>query len=332
MAVDCDASQGGIQTDCTYAPGSTFNIEVHVTDLPAGGYFIIQAKLGWTEGVVNYVPAAAGDEALWGPCTIAASTNNWTETGVPSLLIACAPLPQLDPGDTTLGAVFTFEFTCKGTPEAASPPAGLDPDQSALDLISGINEPEPSQGGTFFGDSGLQELDPALTGATVTCGEVPPTDTPTAPDPTATPLPDTGVFLSSGDTVIAVGESTVLTFTVKDDSGNTVEGADCTFSILGPDGTDATLSSATGTTDANGDVSVTLTAGTTAETVQVEADCGEFGSFVQDVTVSPTLPLTGAGLEAGGGLSVGLWAMIGALLVAAAAGLTVFGWRSTRAQ
>ena len=64
----------------------------------------------------------------------------------------------------------------------------------------------------------------------------------------------------------------------------------------------------------------------------MEADCGEFGSFVQDVTVSPALPETGAGLEAGGGLSVGLWAMIGALLVAAAAGMTVFGWRSTRAQ
>ena len=129
-----------------------------------------------------------------------------------------------------------------------------------------------------------------------------------------------------------MGEDTELTFTVKDTDGNTVEGVDCTFSIVGPAGTDATLSSATGTTDANGDVSVTLPAGTTAETVQVQADCGDFGSFVQDVTVSPALPVTGAALAADGGFSVSLWAMIGALLVATAAGLTVFGWRSTRAR
>ena len=126
-----------------------------------------------------------------------------------------------------------------------------------------------------------------------------------------------------------MGESTELTFTVVDDLGNTVgAGEVCNFSVVG----DATLSSATGTTDANGDVSVTLTAGTTAETVQVTADCGDFGSFVQDVTVSPALPTTGAALGADGGFSVNLWAMIGSLLLTAAAGLTVFGWRSTRAR
>ena len=38
MAVDCDASQSGIQTACTYAPGSSFNIEIHITQAPAGGY------------------------------------------------------------------------------------------------------------------------------------------------------------------------------------------------------------------------------------------------------------------------------------------------------
>ena len=335
MAVDCDTTQGGVQTDCTYAPGSTFQVDVHVTDPPAVGYAIFQVKLGWTEGVVNYLPAASpADEALWSNCTIAASVNNWTDQDppVPSVLLGCAPFPPLTEGDTFTGAIVTFEFQCKSAPAALSPPAGLDPDQSVLELLSSTNEGEPSQGGTTFGDTFLTPIDPALTGATVTCGEVPPTDTPTAPDPTATPPPDTGVSLTSGDTIIDVGESTELTFTVTDDAGNTVEGVDCTFTIVGPDGTDASLGSTTGTTDANGDVSVTLTGGTTAETVQVEADCGDFGSFVQDVTVSPTLPTTGAELAADGGFSVGLWAMIGGLLVAAAAGLTVFGWRSTRAR
>ena len=332
MAVDCDTTQGGVQAECTYAPGSTFQVEVHVTAPPAVGYGIFQVKLGWTEGVVNYLPAGPADEALWSNCTIAASVNNWTDQvpPVPSVLLGCAPFPALLEGDTFTGAIVTFEFQCKSAPAALSPPAGLDPDQSVLELLSSTNEGEPSQGGTTFGDTFLTPIDPELTGATVTCGEV------DEPDPTATPVPtdggDEGVNLTKGDTIIDVGESTELTFTVTDDAGNTVEGVDCTFSIVGPDGTDASLGSTTGTTDANGDVSVTLTGGTTAETVQVEADCGDFGSFVQDVTVSPTLPSTGAGLAPDGGFSVGLWAMIGALLVAAAAGLTVFGWRSTRAR
>ena len=45
---------------------------------------------------------------------------------------------------------------------------------------------------------------------------------------------------------------------------------------------------------------------------------------------APTLPTTGAVLEADGGLSVGLRAMIGALLVAAAAGLALYSRRSVR--
>ena len=31
MAVDCDAGQGGVQSDCTYPEGSIFQVEVHVT-------------------------------------------------------------------------------------------------------------------------------------------------------------------------------------------------------------------------------------------------------------------------------------------------------------
>ena len=184
MAVDCDASQDGVQSECNYPPGSSFQVEVHVTQPPADGYFQIQAKLGWTEGVVNYLPVAASDEALWSNCTIAARVNNWEVYGVPSVFLGCAPLPSLSVGDTFIGAVFTFEFQCKGAPEALSPPAGLAPNQSVLDLISSVNEPAPSQGGTIFVGAGLQPIDPALTGATVTCGEPPaPTSTPPPPGP-----------------------------------------------------------------------------------------------------------------------------------------------------
>ena len=77
MAVDCDASQSGVQSECSYPPGSSFQVEIHVTQPPADGYFHIQAKLGWTEGMVNYQPAAASDEALWSNCTIASRVNTW---------------------------------------------------------------------------------------------------------------------------------------------------------------------------------------------------------------------------------------------------------------
>ena len=204
MAIDCDASQSGVQSECNYAPGATFQVEVHVTQPPTGGYFQVQAKLGWTEGVVNYQPTStAAGEALWSSCTIAARVNNWADIGVPSVFIACAPLPGLSTGDTFTGAIFTFEFQCKSAPQAVNPSTGLASNQSALDLISSVNEPEPSQGGTIFVDAGLQAIVPALTGATITCGDGPapttttvsppviltPTPTPLSPPATLTPTP-----------------------------------------------------------------------------------------------------------------------------------------------
>ena len=142
MQVDCDAGISGIQSDCTHLPGATFHVEVHVTQPPADGYFQIQAKLGWTAGVVNYLPAAASIEALWEPCDIAVSSNNWEDAYEASVIIACSPLLPLVTGDTFTGAVFAFEFQCKSPPAAISPPAGLDPDKSVLELISSVNDPQ----------------------------------------------------------------------------------------------------------------------------------------------------------------------------------------------
>ena len=245
IEVDCDAAQGGIQSECTYVPGSSFNIQIHITQPPAGGYNSSQAKVEWTVGVVNYLPTASlADEALASNCTILGRSNSWEEFGLPSVVFVCTPTPAGLFTDT--GAFLTFEFQCNSDPNAPSPPAGLESDQSLLRLVP---RPGDVQQGSHFTDlnSAAIEPGPTLTNATVTCGDGP---TDGAPGP--------------------AGEA-----------------------------------SQTG---------------------------GDFGSFVQDVTVSPTLPTTGAELAADGGFSVGLWAMIGGLLVAAAAGLTVFGWRSTRAR
>jgi hypothetical protein len=392
MVVDCDTSQGGIQDECTYAPGSSFNIAVHVTQPPAAGYFQIQAKLGWTEGVLNYLPAAAGDEALWPECTFAASTNNWTEHGVPSVFIACAVLPPLAVGDTFTGAVFTFELQCKAAPNAiGSPPAGLDRNQSLLELISSVNEPFPSQGGTIFVDADIQPVNPVLTDATVTCAAGPP-----PPPPTPTPLPPPPaqalVFVGTiddastdpdhtppvGDFVLCGGGGTITLILSSDGSelteirvsGFNIAGGDVdTNSEFDPgavpiaaDGTfgseeelldedtgeptglisfiegtfdfsddPATLSTVSGSVGTHG----TIECGPTfsAEQLPAGAELDVLGAAVTPTVDVSALPGTGAGaLDAQRGAGAGLWAMIGAFLVAAAAGLSLYGWRYARTR
>ena len=198
MEVDCDASAAGVQSDCSYPPGASFQVEVHVTLAPASGYFFFQAKLAWTEGVVNYLPTArASDDVLWPPCGFAARFNNLEAHGVPSVLSGCTPSTTLRVGDTFTGAILTYEFQCKSAPDAVSPAAGLAPNQSVLDLVSSVNEPPPKQGGTFFGDVNLQSIYPGLTGATVICAELTPTPTPrdaaTLTRSSSTPVPPTPI-------------------------------------------------------------------------------------------------------------------------------------------
>ena len=402
MAVDCDASQAGVQSDCTYAPGSSFQAEVHVIQPPADGYFQIQAKLGWTEGAVNYLPAAPSAEALWSNCTIPASVNNWERIGVPSLVIACAPLPGLAEGDSFTGAVFTFEFQCESLP-AGSPPAGLAPNQSVLDLISSVNESAPAQGGTIFLAAGLRPIAPALTGATVTCGEPP------APVPTPASAPDALVFVGEvavtdagcggGDITITLnpaGTEIVSLFVAGLDKADgpddlvtefdppiAIEG-DSSFYRAAPlpspldmilatfEGTfnfaaDPAIVSGTLTIALVEDPSVVLCAADfsaegppgdvntsgvplptpsptaappltstpvptpTAGAPTAAATPDDLASSVQDALAGPSLPETGAAaLDAERRAGPGLFAMIGALLVAAAAGAALYSRRSTR--
>jgi len=215
MAIDCDASQAGVQANCTYAPGTTFNINVNVTSLPADGYFGFQAKVRWTDGIVNYVPTeAAADEALWPDCTIAARSIN--TPGDPSVLLGCVPFPSLGAGSTVTGPIVTFEFNCKVVDPADLSPPGSTP----LASLMLVPEAGDIQNGTHFLDANGNRVQPALTDASVTCADeepTPPTPTPTEGEPGVTPtegaptgtpegivvaatvLPETGIgFTSTG--------------------------------------------------------------------------------------------------------------------------------------
>ena len=326
MAVDCNAGEAGVQDSCIHAPGSTFQIEVHVTDIPlqqgspaADGFQAFQAKLSWSDGdVLTYNPTVAPSaEVVW-PATD-------TDGNVLGCFAARAPLAD-DPTEVVSGCqlevpalsadtgpVLTFEFTCSSAPNAMSPPAGLDSDQSLFTLIPREGD---TQGGTHMTDLQNAEIDPALTGATVTCGV--PLD---GNGPTDGPTLDSD---AEGDKV-APGGSTVLTGSFGE------AGLDCTWSIVSQPGTDASLSDEGTTTDANGDVTATLNVGDTVGDVQVQVTCGD-QSAVLDVTVTTELPTTGIGGSLGtdNGFSAGLWAIIGSLLAATAVATTAFGWRVAR--
>ena len=327
MAVDCNAGEAGVQDSCIHAPGSTFQIEVHVTDIPlqqgspaADGFQAFQAKLSWSDGdVLTYNPTVAPSaEVVW-PATD-------TDGNVLGCFAARAPLAD-DPTEVVSGCqlevpalsadtgpVLTFEFTCSSAPNAMSPPAGLDSDQSLFTLIPREGD---TQGGTHMTDLQNAEIDPTLAGATVTCGE--------GQEPTPTPVIPF-ITTDDPDDTIEPGGSTVLTATFAD------AGLDCTWSIVSqPEGSNATLSDEGDTTDANGEVTATLNVGDKTGTVQVEATCGG-ESVVLDVTVEPS-GITEAGISGpidASGFSAGLWAVIGSLLAATAVATAAFGWKAAR--
>lgn len=178
MALDCDAATPGIQTSCTYGWGATFSVQVHVTKAPIEGYFGFQAKLRWTEDVLDYLPTNDPmDEALWPACGLAARANN--SEGLPSLPIepsmlwGCVPFPAISEGDTFLGAVMEVAFQCG------------EESYTLLELVAG------APAGTYFIDDSLVPIEPALTDVEIGCGIDPPTPTPCLPAgcPTATPTP-----------------------------------------------------------------------------------------------------------------------------------------------
>jgi hypothetical protein len=153
MAVDCNASTAGVQTSCIYNTGSTFSVQVHITEAPTNGYFAYQTKVRWSDAQIDYLPAASiSTENKWPPCAFPARLDN--QPGDPSVLHACVPSPMPSVGYTTTGALVQLQLRCQqdgSTPITLVPRAG------------------DAQLGTHLLDQVGQPIDPFLAAATVYC-------------------------------------------------------------------------------------------------------------------------------------------------------------------
>lgn len=145
MAIDCDATAAGIQNNCTYNSGQTFNIQVHVSESPVFGYDGIQAKIRWSPAFVNYQPLQGEGRNI-----CAGSPPRFIEPGGSKVLFGCIRF-----GATFVGPVFQLQFQClPGVTGSAR-----------VDLLSG------GSGDSFFLD-GASIINPATTtfsGASINC-------------------------------------------------------------------------------------------------------------------------------------------------------------------
>jgi hypothetical protein len=131
------------------------------------------------------------------------------------------------------------------------------------------------------------------------------------------PPPVGSVDTSLSDPTPGTGASVTCTCEVLDTVGNPVAGEVCEFTIVSQPGTDASLSSATAVTNAQGIATVTLFTGSTAGTIVVEAEArsiasqatasAEAATPVATVPATPgAAPPTGAG-QGDGGTPIALW-------------------------
>ncbi|MEX1253393.1 MAG: hypothetical protein WEE64_03550 [Dehalococcoidia bacterium] len=157
VAVDCDAAAAGVQNTCSYANGSTFNVQVHVTKAPTSGYFAYQTKVRWSDPLIEYVPASISTENKWPHCTFPARHDN--QPGDPSVLHGCVPSPMPSVGFTTTGAVVQLQLRCQ---------------QQGLTALTLVPRAGDAQLGTHLLDQVGQPFDPVLANATVNCGSVQP--------------------------------------------------------------------------------------------------------------------------------------------------------------
>jgi hypothetical protein len=144
------------------------------------------------------------------------------------------------------------------------------------------------------------------------------------------PPPVGSVTASLSDTTPATGTSVACTCTVLDTVGNPVADEVCEFTIVSQPGADASLSSTTAVTNAQGIATVTLLTGSTPGTISVSAEARSVASQATAVAesatpVAPTVPATpgaapptGAG-QGDGGTPLALW--ITAIGAAGALGL-----------
>ena len=129
------------------------------------------------------------------------------------------------------------------------------------------------------------------------------------------PPPVGSVTASLSDPTPATGTSVTCTCTVLDTVGNPVAGEVCEFTITSQPGTDASLSSTTAITNAQGIATVTLFTGSTAGTIVVEAEARSIESQATAIAEAATpvppatpgaAPPTGVG-QGDGGTPLALW-------------------------
>jgi len=129
------------------------------------------------------------------------------------------------------------------------------------------------------------------------------------------PPPVGSVTASLSDPTPATGTSVTCTCTVLDTVGNPVAGEVCEFTITSQPGTDASLSSTTAITNAQGIATVTLFTGSTPGTIVVEAEARSIESQATAVAEAATpvvpatpgaAPPTGVG-QGDGGTPLALW-------------------------
>jgi hypothetical protein len=177
MAVDCDADTAGVQTTCTYGPGEHFHVGVNLSDAPSpDGYFGAQAKLRWSNDLVDYLPEDnPANEAVWTGCNVPARTMN--EPGDRSVRFGCVAFPLPVQGVTYEGDLARFEFQCLTTPKGPVLQSEMSPPADGPNEIHFVLVPrakDPDQLGTVFIDPGLGAVDPGREGAVVTCQGGPP--------------------------------------------------------------------------------------------------------------------------------------------------------------
>lgn len=180
MAVDCDASTAAVDTTCSYGPSETFEISVQATNA-GGGFTGYQVKPRWTAATLHYNAASdLNTENLWPVACYAGRVDH--QPGDPSVFYGCGSVPPVT--STYTGPLAQFEMQCQT------------PGTTTINLVGSVGDLE---GGSVFVDNLFLPVDPALTGASVTCraeGEATPTPSNT---PAATSTP------TVGPTVVSTG-------------------------------------------------------------------------------------------------------------------------------
>lgn len=173
MAVDCNAESEGAQSECRYAFGAEFGIQVHVVEPPYGGYHGFETRLHWADEVLSYLPAEdIGGEALWSGCTFPGHLGSQAPGSSPQPWLDYGCFSSIEEESTFAGPVLEFRFRCQRE--------GV----SSVEFVADDAYPRTY----FYGDA--TNLVPELTNATVTCGPCPSEGCPTAtPSPTVTPDP-----------------------------------------------------------------------------------------------------------------------------------------------